>query len=242
MELLFVPKPSLSEKVVWALVFATVLLLVAFVILSIRLRYLDTKPPSRSPVLATRYRNFADAWIKQGKVRPAVGGYTQAIRHEPKPDGPLYWSRGDAWMLLKNYAEAGRDYDQAIELAPRMPYPLMAKAMSLALGGRFKESVGFAGRAIRLDRRFELAYFWKGFSEEKLGRLAQAESDYDKAIGLNSSAGNYYLARAVVRLKRKNFPGAKEDIDRALKLNSQLEDTPLMRSIRQVYGQILRAP
>lgn len=239
MDVLGVPEPSSAEKLGWAVAGAIVLAGAGFLILSLRARHLENQAAAKPPGLSARYRAFADNLAKQGKALPALDAYTRAMQWAAPPDASLYWARGDAGLLLKRYAAASKDYDRAMELSPNAPYPRMAKAMSLALSGRYRDAVRFADQAIRLDNRSELAYFWKAFSEERLESLAEAEADYGKAIESNPSAGNYYMARAVVRLKLKNFPAAKQDLERALSLSPQLKDTPLYKSIRQVYGNTL---
>ncbi|MCX5797430.1 MAG: tetratricopeptide repeat protein [Elusimicrobia bacterium] len=237
MEILFEPKAGPFEKTAGIAGGLVAALLVGLLVLSIRVKYQESRY-SRS-ALGARYRGLADAWAKKGKALPAVHAYGRAILMTPRPNAALYWARGDAWMLLKRYGQAEADYDRAIALAPLAPYPLMAKAMCLALDGRFQPAIGSADSALRLDRNMELAYFWRGFAEDKLGRLREAEGDFTKALVYNKSASNYHLARAAARLKLGDFPGAKEDIDRALRIDPRLEDSPLMRSIRQVYGDFL---
>ncbi len=238
MEVSFIPEPSPIEKALWRIVWLAAALGACLLVLFLRARYLDSKP-ARPSGLASRYRGLAEALAKKGRPAQALAAYSQSIRHADKPEASLYWARADTSMILKRYAEAAQDYERAIELAPHLPYPWMAKAMSLALDGKHKEAISFADRALELNARYEMAYFWRGFSEEKIGRLKEAEFDYSKAIELNSSSSTYYLARAVVRLKSRNFPAAREDLRRALRLNPKVEETPLMKSIRQVYGHLL---
>ena len=241
MEVLFVPEAGPAERIGWTVFWAAAILGGSYFLLSWRVGHAESRGSATPSELSARYRGLADRWVKGGRPRPAVGAYAAAIRYTSRADASLYWARGDAWMLLKAYREAGRDYDLAAAAAPGAPYPLIGKAMSLAMEGRHQDAVGFAERALALDPGLELAYFWRGFAEERLGKLDEAERDYGLAIERNPSAGNYYMARAVVRLKRKDLGGAKSDLERGVSLNPQLTGTPLFQSIRKAYPRLLPA-
>ncbi|MDD5628679.1 MAG: tetratricopeptide repeat protein [Elusimicrobia bacterium] len=239
MEILFEPKVGAFEKTLWAAGALAAALAVAFVVLSARARSQEAVDPHAAG--AARYRRLAEDWVQKGKALPAVDAYGQALRLSPQPDPALISARGDAWMLLRRFDRAQRDFERAMSLAPSQAYPVMAQAMCLALQGRLQQAVDAASQALRLDPGMALAFFWRGFAEDKQGRLREAEADFSAAIARNGSSTTYLMARGATRLKLRDMPGARADLDRAVRIDPKVAGSRLMRSIRQAYGQALDA-
>lgn len=88
--------------------------------------------------------------------------------------------------------------------------------------GQYDEAIKHLDKAIALDDKNALAYFWRGRAKAASERYMQAIADFDKKIEIepNESAG--YIHRADSRRKTGDVEGAKKDMEIAFKLDPSL--------------------
>jgi branched-chain amino acid transport system substrate-binding protein len=107
-----------------------------------------------------------------------------------------------------------------------------------ALGrGDNKQALAHYNDAIRFNPQDYRAYLGRGLAQHRMGRLGEAEADYDRAIALlkelqptaaatgnnlNSTLAQVHNNRSHVRYDRGNFAGAKDDGVTATKLSPKL--------------------
>ncbi len=131
--------------------------------------------------------------------------------------GLSYWEGGD-------YARALEAYQQAARLTDRPFACLVAEATMMRLCGRYEDALRLAGdiEKIRGVGGAKTAAYLRGRVLYEEGRMAEARSDFEKAIALAGKSG-YFLApspytmedawfyMAQIRLKQGDTLGAYND-------------------------------
>lgn len=148
------------------------------------------------------------------------------------------WGVGWAYLILQNYPEATRYFEESLAMAP--PGGLMA-ALNQECLGRIYSDTGNLQEALR---RFEIAlpiFATKGNpreaaqvqaliaqANERLGRTAAARAEYQTAIAafnqisdrMNEAAVSFALGR--LELNEENFEPAEKNLLRSLEITEQL--------------------
>ncbi|MHA7841420.1 MAG: tetratricopeptide repeat protein, partial [Gammaproteobacteria bacterium] len=73
--------------------------------------------------------------------------------------------------------------------------------------------------ALRLDPKYALAYFNRGFAKRFLGRYDEAIRDYDEALRLDPEDALAYFYRGLAKVQLGRYAEAIEDYDEALRLD-----------------------
>jgi tetratricopeptide (TPR) repeat protein len=66
-----------------------------------------------------------------------------------------------------------------------------------------------------------------------LGKLAEAEADFTRAVSLDPSYARAYLGRAMVKLRLRRFDDANADFDAVLRLHKDDQEALLGRKMAQ---------
>jgi Tfp pilus assembly protein PilF len=76
--------------------------------------------------------------------------------------------------------------------------------------------------AIKLNPKYEMAYFMRAITYEQLREYKSALSDYDRTVEIDPKDADNYYVRAVLKIDSPNirdYKGALVDLDRAIALN-----------------------
>ena len=92
---------------------------------------------------------------------------------------------GILYFYLKNYREAEKFYNKAIELVPTWAIPRSNLSGLYYQTGRYEEGLATSRKAIALQNDHSLAYMNAGLNAEKLGNFLVAEESYLNASTLN---------------------------------------------------------
>ena len=138
------------------------------------------------------------------------------------PNDPEAWKiAGFAELNLKQYAEAAKDLEKAVELQRRLkqrdPHTESALGQAYVLSEKYQEALPFlveatTGAGSKPDA---MLIYYRGISEYKTGKVADAEKSFNSVIKLNpkDSLSLFYLAQ--ISLSKNDLDGAISTLNRA---------------------------
>jgi predicted Zn-dependent protease len=137
------------------------------------------------------------------------------------PNDPEAWKiAGFAELNLKQYAEAAKDLEKAVELqrAAKQQDPNTESALGQAyvLSERYQEALPLLTTATnRGGQPDALMIYYRGVSEYKTGKVADAEKSFNEVVKLNpkDSLSLFYLAQ--IALAKNDIDGAISSLNRA---------------------------
>ncbi len=160
-------------------------------------------------------------WVRVGDVIPysqAIGYFTDNIRVQP--DANNYSGRGVIYYTQARYAEALRDYNEAIRIDPRNEGAYFNRGLLWYDQRQFDRAVADFTGAISLNPLFAPAFFLRADAWFHKKELAKAIADYSQVIELDKkSAPAAYRSRGVVWLLKKDIDKAIADYNEALRLD-----------------------
>lgn len=125
-----------------------------------------------------------------------------------------FLKRGIERREQKQFSEARRDFEKAVELAPKMAEAYFWRAES-----EFGSEKAFAdyARAIELKPGYAMAYYKRGLRKSFTDNKA-ALADYNKAIELDPKIADAFLSRALVFLLAGDYKSAIADYTKLIEL------------------------
>lgn len=140
------------------------------------------------------YFDAAMAAFERGNRGLAIALFTQALAVEP--DNPNTWySRACLEDMVQLSVRARRDYDKAIELAPRFVSALVNRGANKDAAGEFDAAVADYDRALEIDNNNEAAYLNRGNSKFNKDDKDGAIADWKIAANLGSATAKQRLAK-----------------------------------------------
>lgn len=165
---------------------------------------------TKNAYLLLEQKKFADA-AKEAK--------DLAASH---PNDPEAWKiAGFAELNLKQYAEAAKDLEKAVELQRRSkqedPNTESALGQAYVLSEKYQEALPLLVAATDRDasKPDALMIYYRGISEYKTGKTADAEKSFNQVVKLNpkDSLSLFYLAQ--IALAKNDLDGAITTLNRA---------------------------
>lgn len=138
------------------------------------------------------------------------------------PNDPEAWKiAGFAELNLKQYAEAAKDLEKAVELQRRakQPDPNTESALGQAyvLAEKYEEALPFLVEATSgpSSQQDTMLIYYRGISEYKTGKVADAEKSFNSVVKINpkDSLSRFYLAQ--IALSKNDLDGAITTLNRA---------------------------
>jgi tetratricopeptide (TPR) repeat protein len=138
------------------------------------------------------------------------------------PNDPEAWKiAGFAELNLKQYNEAAKDLEKAVELqrTSKQDDPNTADALAQAyvLSERYQEALPLlaAATARNASKPDALMIYYRGIAEYKTGKTADAEKSFNSVVKLNpkDSLSLFYLAQ--IALAKNDLDGAIATLNRA---------------------------
>ena len=138
------------------------------------------------------------------------------------PNDPEAWKiAGFAELNLKQYAEAAKDLEKAVELQRRSkqddPNTESALGQAYVLGEKYEEALPYlvAATSRNAEKPDALMLYYRGISEYKTGKTADAEKSFNTVVKLNpkDSLSLFYLAQ--IALAKNDIDGAIASLNRA---------------------------
>jgi tetratricopeptide (TPR) repeat protein len=163
--------------------------------------------------------------MSAGKDAEAVAKFDKAIRLDP-PGKLSRTMRAVTLEKMKLYAEAIEDLDVLVKLEPNDPAHFRFRG---SLRAKLKETwqhenaVNDFGSAINLQPGTAALYVQRAAVLLRLSRFKEAQSDCERAVGLDPKDASARYLRGVAKRKLNDERGASEDISVALKLDDKVE-------------------
>ncbi len=120
---------------------------------------------------------------EQGRWRPAIEEYTQAIELDPQL-AEAHLNRGNAHIQVDDYDRAIDDLDQAIALNPKFAEAYHNRGLAHALNGDYDRAIEDLDQAIVLNPQDATTYFLRGVVYAEIGQREKAVADLEKALTL----------------------------------------------------------
>jgi tetratricopeptide (TPR) repeat protein len=138
------------------------------------------------------------------------------------PNDPEAWKiAGFAELNLKQYADAAKDLERAVELQKKSkqedPNTESALGQAYVLGEKYQEALPLLTAATNRSgsQPDALMIYYRGISEYKTGKTADAEKTFNQVVKLNpkDSLSLFYLAQ--IALAKNDLDGAIANLNRA---------------------------
>jgi tetratricopeptide (TPR) repeat protein len=151
--------------------------------------------------LQQKEKNIQDVWsFSDAEGERAKGNYDNALNilqavidNNPRNTFAIM-GRGFAYQNKRNYQEAEEDFRLAISIDRNIdPYAWLGLGNALYSQNRLNEAISAYNQAIRLNSKYDTAYYNLGNALYEQNRLDEAISAYNQAIQINPS---YSLADA----------------------------------------------
>lgn len=138
------------------------------------------------------------------------------------PNDPEAWKiAGFAELNLKQYAEAAKDLEKAVQLQRQAkqedPNTESALGQAYVLSEKYDEALPYlvAATARNTEKPDAMLIYYRGISEYKTGKAAEAEKSFNAVVKLNpkDSLSLFYLAQ--IALGKNDLDGAIATLNRA---------------------------
>ncbi|MDR2904920.1 MAG: tetratricopeptide repeat protein [Helicobacteraceae bacterium] len=137
----------------------------------------------------------------------------------PPNNSIAYYNRGIAYIKLRNYDQAVKDYTQAIALDPKDDQAYHNRGGAYCKLGNYDQAIADFTKAIELNPKYASAYFNRGVTYDKQQNYNQAITDFTKAIELAPKDATYYNNRGNVYYELQNYDQAISDYTKAIELD-----------------------
>jgi tetratricopeptide (TPR) repeat protein len=154
----------------------------------------------------------------------AIEDYSRAIELLSSPDAYLFVDRAWSYQRANQLEAAIQDIDKAIQHSPNPEKTvrwLFTKSNWYASRRRYADAIAVLNHIVEEDPNSHEAYNDCAYFQIHIGELAQALSNIQKAIVLNSQTAAYYDTRAHVYFALAQYQDALHDFEQADKLTAQ---------------------
>lgn len=195
---------------------------------------LDVQPvrPVGNPVGVTGTAGAADtkqAYLLLEQKQFAAAAKAAKELAATYPNDPEAWKiAGFAELNLKQYAEAAKDLEKAVELQRRAkqedPNTESALGQAYVLSEKYQEALPLLTAATNRSgaQPDAMMIYYRGISEYKTGKTAEAEKSFNQVVKLNpkDSLSLFYLAQ--IALAKNDLDGAIANLNRATVSDARL--------------------
>ncbi|MCI0457110.1 MAG: tetratricopeptide repeat protein, partial [Gemmataceae bacterium] len=195
-------------------------------VLRIRTGHLDSAMADLRQAVALRpqqyqgYLNLAQAYLKGDQINEALAQLDQAIHREPKL-ASLYRTRSRVHLMRQDQVAALADLDRVLALEAAAARPILAEDY-LERGRLLYSQKDYAGAleaydaALRIRRNDPRACRYRAEALLGLHRLPEALQSLDDCLKYGPRDPGVFRARAALRTRLGQYPGAQTDYTRAL--------------------------
>jgi serine/threonine protein kinase/Tfp pilus assembly protein PilF len=135
----------------------------------------------------------------------------------------LYFKRGVAYLLIKNFAEARADFDKFLAGHPDVPEAYINRSLAYEGLKQDRPAMEDVTRAMELGTTQTRVYFIRALLRARNGDREGARLDREKGLRLEPADELSYVVRGTARINT-DPKAALADFDRALQINSRSRD------------------
>lgn len=169
------------------------------------------------------YFHRADSKIKLGKYTEAMEDLqiSNSLDTSKIKDAYVYHRMGVVQHYLRNYEEALKYFNKAIEINPIVNDFYYHRANTCMSLKKYEQAVADFSMVIELDPQGLDPYINRAVAYAALGKYSEAEADYSTYIEMNPYNFYIYQKRADVRVSMKNMEGALSDLNALIELKPE---------------------
>lgn len=163
------------------------------------------------------------AWVTPNEVVTVDDApiyYTDLIK--TMPGAVPYLLRGVAWQLKRDYANAVKDFSEAIRNEPGNFLGYRMRAQTWHSQGQYQKALADLDETIRLNPAFALAYNDRGAVYNELDDYPRAYEQLSEAIRMDPKLALAYYNRAANWHDQEQYEKAIEDFNRAIAADPKL--------------------
>jgi tetratricopeptide (TPR) repeat protein len=191
------------------------------------------------PSTATYLRNLGLAYRQLGDSEKSIEAYTASLEIKPG-DAEALNAIGIAYYMLKQQNLAREWYQKAIQAAGTDQKEILCiywtnTGLTFQEEGNFEEAVTAFLQGLQFNPDSAVTHYYLGQVYEKVGKLSEAKSAFEKALSINDLNFDFYLSLGLLKLKLEDAKGAFETIK-----NGFLKD-PTNPEALKTMAEILRS-
>jgi len=177
-----------------------------------------------------------------GNCEKAVEDLTYAIKLDSKYTWALF-SRGKAYLKMKEYEKAIDDFNSAIEFDSEYKWAFDSRGETYRELGEYEKAIDDFNRVIDLDSEFKWAFDSRGETYREMGEYEKAIDDFNSVIDLDSEYKWAFASRGDLYWEIGNLEQALTDFNNAIELDNQFHDAQsrkgiILRSLNQLEEAI----
>lgn len=197
---------------------------------------LYTKAIAADASLFQAYYQRATALLGLGREGEAEADLKKAIEIEPT-FARAHRALGQTLLDHGRTEEAKHEFARAIELDPKLTGVRVYYASALLKSGEPQPAIEHLRAAISQKEELTLAYALLGVAEERLGKTADAFSDYSRAIDLDANNATAHEGRARLFESRGDVTKAIEEYSAAYRAQPSREVAIKLAELHTRVGQ-----
>jgi tetratricopeptide (TPR) repeat protein len=152
----------------------------------------------------------------------------------------IYSDRGWAYLRLKEYEQAVRDFQSALALNPGYARAYGRRGLAYIYLKDYQQAIADFDRAIELNPQDTWSYERRGRTYRKMGNYWRALEDFDRIVELDSNHVWAYYHRGITYRLLKDYAKALAEFDHALELRPHYASILAERGLTCLWMQNLR--
>ena len=168
-------------------------------------------PPAAIAPAPAPQQSEAEKRLAAINADPAVQELTRLIVANPN-DQAAFYKRGQLYAVKGAYAQAVKDFDDAIRLNPRDVEALNNRCWVKTILGEAQAALKDCNSALQLRPNFVDALDSRGLANLKIGQNSNAISDFDAALRLNPKLASSLYGRGLARQRSGATAAGERDI------------------------------
>ena len=182
--------------------------------------YLD--PTASIPAFRSLARKGALELDEDDVLRKRISRLTGRLLLSPD-DAEYHLKRGSAYLQLRDFDKAVKDFSRAIELDPQLDRAYFGRGMALGRQGAFDKAIADLSTFIARNPRSSLAYTKRGVRHIWKGDLVRAEADLRRAVQLDPENAEAHDDLGVVLARRGQYEPAIKHFETTIRLDPKYQ-------------------
>ena len=136
-------------------------------------------------------------------------------------DSNAWYDKGLALYEFKNFEEAIKAYEKAIEINPKDSNAWYDKGLALYEFKNFEEAIKAYEKAIEINPKDSNAWYNKGLALYEFKNFEEAIKAYEKAIEVNPKDSNAWYYKGLTLFNINKYEDATKSYEKAIEINSE---------------------